>query len=321
VAGALVPSALTEAAGSSPRPSTTANRRRTWSRAAARGLGQRRRDERTGHGFPSPCVGASTRSPRHRRHAGHRSRAPSGAKHCPVLHHRRPRRLPLPQRGTPAPGTRSSSAARSRHRVTVMSADDVPPSRSTRASTSRRQHQRDHRGTGYLTTRDGTTLSVSVVLPVPADQGPYPAVRRVLGLRPVEPDDQPAAVQAPRAGARHGLGRREHARHRLLGWRVQLLREPAVARRLRRDRDGRRAGRGPPVASGWWASRSRASASCSSPVPSRRTSPGSRRLSVIDDTWRGTLYPGGIYNDGSPRVGRRSGSTRTSGRTPTRRRG
>ena len=45
-------------------------------------------------------------------------------------------------------------------------------------------------------------------------------------------------------------------------------------------------------------------------------------LSVIDDTWRGTLYPGGIYNDGFAQgLGRTSGSSRTSGRTRTRRSG
>ena len=42
-------------------------------------------------------------------------------------------------------------------------------------------------GFGYLETRDGTTLSVNVVLPGPAEAGPVPDRRRVLGLRAVQP--------------------------------------------------------------------------------------------------------------------------------------
>ena len=45
----------------------------------------------------------------------------------------------------------------------------------------------------------------------------------------------------------HGLhgGGREHARHRLLGWRLRLLRAAPEPRRLRRDRDDRAAALGP----------------------------------------------------------------------------
>ena len=50
--------------------------------------------------------------------------------------------------------------------------------------------------------------------------------------------------------------------------------------------------------SAWSASPTRRSASCSSRSSSRRTSPRSRRLSVIDDTIRGTLDPGGVLNSG-----------------------
>ena len=87
---------------------------------------------------------------------------------------------------------------------------------------------------------------------------------------------------SPRRGIAQLLGlrdrRREPARHRLLGRRVRLLRAAAVARRLRRDRDRRRAAVGRRTArSAWSASRTRASRSCSSPRPGRRTSPRSRR--------------------------------------------
>jgi len=42
-------------------------------------------------------------------------------------------------------------------------------------------------GYGYLTTRDGTQLSVQVVLPGPPDEGPYPAVMEYSGYDPSSP--------------------------------------------------------------------------------------------------------------------------------------
>ena len=118
-------------------------------------------------------------------------------------------------------------------------------------------------GYTYLTTRDGTQLAIDVHPPtqsggragraVEVPLPDLPAARcanaelhaavsdadRVLGLRLREPG---------RPGKRHrrarqpdGLrrGRREHARDRLLGRRLRLLRTAAEPRRLRRDRDDR----------------------------------------------------------------------------------
>ena len=42
-------------------------------------------------------------------------------------------------------------------------------------------------GFGYITTRDGTTLSANVMLPGPADQGPYPTVVEYSGYQPSDP--------------------------------------------------------------------------------------------------------------------------------------
>lgn len=42
-------------------------------------------------------------------------------------------------------------------------------------------------GFGYLTTRDGTTLSMNVMLPGPADKGPYPTVVEYSGYDPSNP--------------------------------------------------------------------------------------------------------------------------------------
>jgi dipeptidyl aminopeptidase/acylaminoacyl peptidase len=43
-------------------------------------------------------------------------------------------------------------------------------------------------GLGYITTRDGTTLSASVWLPGPAGDGPYPTVVEYSGYTPSNPD-------------------------------------------------------------------------------------------------------------------------------------
>lgn len=45
-------------------------------------------------------------------------------------------------------------------------------------------------GLSYITTRDGTTLSASVWLPGPADGGPYPTVVEYSGYAPSNPDDE-----------------------------------------------------------------------------------------------------------------------------------
>jgi uncharacterized protein len=44
-------------------------------------------------------------------------------------------------------------------------------------------------GYGYVTTRDGTTLSVNVSLPGPIDEGPYPTVVEYSGYDPSNPDN------------------------------------------------------------------------------------------------------------------------------------
>ena len=106
-------------------------------------------------------------------------------------------------------------------------------------------------GYGYLTTRDGTKLAIDVHPPQdvtnavpgvdlpPAPSRPDPDPDRVLGLRLRRPGRPAERDRDPRQP--HGVhgGRREHARHRLLGRRVRLLRAAAEPRRLRRDRDDR----------------------------------------------------------------------------------
>jgi predicted acyl esterase len=65
--------------------------------------------------------------------------------------------------------------------VVVTAIDDVPD-----ASLYTGQTLAD--GFGYITTRDGTTLSANVVLPGPAEDGPYPTVVEYSGYGPSNPD-------------------------------------------------------------------------------------------------------------------------------------
>ena len=151
-------------------------------------------------------------------------------------------------------------------------------------------------GYTYLTTRDGTKLAVSVHPPTspagepglppgiptsrtgPAFAPALPDADRVLGVR----IRQPGGTDERHRGAREPDGlrrrRREHARDRLLGWRLRLLRAAAEPRRLRRDRDDR-----PPTVGARSQGRDdghllrRRSASCSRPSSSRRRSRPSHR--------------------------------------------
>ena len=108
-------------------------------------------------------------------------------------------------------------------------------------------------GYGYLTTRDGTKLAYSVHPPTtPTSLGiptlaplpnlpaslpfapPYPTLIEYSGYgyaNPAGPDERHRGPREPDGLRRR---RREHARHRLLGRRVRLLRAAAEHRRLRR---------------------------------------------------------------------------------------
>ena len=64
----------------------------------------------------------------------------------------------------------------------VMALDDVPDQ-------SLYDEQTIGEGFGYITTRDGTTLSANVTLPGPIEDGPYPTVIEYSGYTPSNPDD------------------------------------------------------------------------------------------------------------------------------------
>ena len=100
-------------------------------------------------------------------------------------------------------------------------------------------------GYGYLSTRDGTKLAIDVQLPGQRRR-PLSDADRVLRLRVREPGRRRELDRADRRAPRLRGRRRQHARHRLLGRGVRLLRATPGARRLRRDRDRRPPAVGPP---------------------------------------------------------------------------
>ena len=151
---------------------------------------------------------------------------------------RLPRAPGLGRRGCRRPLTVRSEAGRA-----------LEPGRSTTSRSRRRATGTSPPGTGRsspstCTCRRARRASPGFPPGTPHPQRPrvraaVPDADRVLGLRL----RQPGRTEERHRGARepHGLRgrRREHARHRLLGRRVRLLRAAAEPRRLRRDRDDR----------------------------------------------------------------------------------
>jgi len=152
-------------------------------------------------------------------------------------------------------------------------------------------------GYGYLEVRDGTTLSVQVVLPGPPDQGPYPAVVEYSGYDPSSPNTgQPQyKLLAP------GLG---------IAWIGVNVRGSGCSGGAFNYFENLQALDGydviETVAAQPWSNGHVGMVGISyagiSQLFVARTQPPHldviTPVSVIDDTWRGTLYPGGIGNDG-----------------------
>ena len=152
-------------------------------------------------------------------------------------------------------------------------------------------------GYGYLQTRDGTLLSMNVTLPGPADKGPYPTVVEYSGYSPSNPNSpQPSTLMASALGfATVGVNIRGTG---CSGGAFQFF-EPlqwtdgydvieAIA------------------AQPWVAHGKVGMVGISYPGISQLFTAAMRPphlaaiapLSVISDTGRGTLRPGGIFNDG-----------------------
>jgi len=174
---------------------------------------------------------------------------------------------------------------------TVASATDVP-----QQSLYDTQDLLPAGGFGYITTRDGTTLSANVILPGSADGGPYPTVVEYSGYQPSDPDSaQLAALYTAQGFAYVGVNMRGtgcsggsfrffETVQSLDGYDVI---EAVAAQPWVMDNEVGMVGISYPGISQLYVAATR-------PPSLNSITP----LSVVDDNFRGTLYPGGILNTG-----------------------
>ena len=151
-------------------------------------------------------------------------------------------------------------------------------------------------GFGYITTRDGTTLSANVLLPGPADRGPYPTVVEYSGYQPSDPGSADLArlytamgfayvgVNVRGTGCSGGSYRFFENVQNLDGYDVI---ETVAAQPWVLDHQVGMVGISYPGISQLFVA-------ATQPPSLNSITP----LSVIDDSFRATLYPGGILNTG-----------------------
>ena len=151
-------------------------------------------------------------------------------------------------------------------------------------------------GFGYITTRDGTTLSANVVLPGPADQGPYPTVVEYSGYQPSDPGSADFAqlytsmgfayvgVNMRGTGCSGGSYRFFETVQSLDGYDVI---ETVAAQPWVLDNQVGMVGISYPGITQLFVA-------ATQPPSLNAITP----LSVLDDSYRATLYPGGILNTG-----------------------
>jgi uncharacterized protein len=174
---------------------------------------------------------------------------------------------------------------------TVASVDDVPD-----PSLYADQGDLPAGGFGYITTRDGTTLSANVMLPGPADQGPYPTVVEYSGYAPSNPGDSTFAqiynamgfayvgVNMRGTGCSGGSFLYFETVQSLDGYDVI---EAVAAQPWVLDGQVGMVGISYPGISQLFVA-------ATQPPSLAAITP----LSVLDDSYRSTLYPGGILNTG-----------------------
>ncbi len=174
----------------------------------------------------------------------------------------------------------------------VAGPDDVPPAELY----TEQQTLLPAGGFGYIVTRDGTTLSANVVLPGPADEGPYPTVVEYSGYSPSNPGDTTFAqlynlqgfayvgVNMRGTGCSGGSYRFFETVQSLDGYDVI---EAVAAQPWVLDNEVGMVGISYPGISQLFVA-------ATQPPSLNSITP----LSVIDDSYRSTLYPGGILNTG-----------------------
>ena len=180
---------------------------------------------------------------------------------------------------------------------TVLKAQENPPSSFYAGQHLEVGNLTSTSGYGYLTTRDGTQLSVQVVLPGPPDQGPYPAVMEYSGYDPSSPTTGQPQYEAmlPASG---------------YAWIGVNIRGTGCSGGAFNFFENLQALDGydaiETIAAQPWSNGHVGMVGISyagiSQLYVARTQPphldAITPISVIDDTWRGILYPGGILNNG-----------------------
>jgi uncharacterized protein len=151
-------------------------------------------------------------------------------------------------------------------------------------------------GFGYITTRDGTKLSANILLPGPADQGPYPTVVEYSGYQPSDPDSAVIAklyttlgfayvgVNMRGTGCSGGSYRFFETVQNLDGYDVV---ETVAAQPWVLDNEVGLVGVSYPGITQLFVA-------ATQPPHLNSITP----MSVLDDSYRATLYPGGILNTG-----------------------
>jgi uncharacterized protein len=172
----------------------------------------------------------------------------------------------------------------------VAALDDVPP------DSFYAEQRLPTGGFGYLETRDGTTLSINVVLPGPAADGPYPTVMEYSGYDPSNPDAQGlpqlfttlgyayVGVNVRGSGCSGGSFRFFDDAQLLDGY--DAIETIAAQPWVRARRVGMVGISYPGISQLFVASTQPPSLAAITP------------LSVIDDSYQGVVYPGGLLNTG-----------------------
>ncbi len=191
----------------------------------------------------------------------------------------------------PGDGYLVQSADATSEPITVGSPTDVPDQ-----SLYEEQSLLPAGGFGYITTRDGTTLSANVILPGPADAGPYPTVVEYSGYSPSNPGSADLAalytsqglayvgVNMRGSGCSGGSFRYFETVQSLDGYDVI---EAVAAQPWVLDNEVGMVGISYPGISQLFVA-------ATQPPSLNSITP----LSVLDDSYRSTLYPGGILNTG-----------------------
>jgi predicted acyl esterase len=181
--------------------------------------------------------------------------------------------------------------------ITVLRAQDNPPQSFYAGQHLEVGNLGPNSGYGYLTTRDGTQLSVQVVLPGPPDKGPYPTVMEYSGYDPSSPStSQPQyKIMLPASGYAwvgvniRGTGCSGGAFNFFEN--LQTLDGYDAIETIAAQ----------PWSNGHVGMVGISYAGISQLFVARTQPPhldAITPVSVIDDTWRGILYPGGILNNG-----------------------